>query len=122
MSDKHEADMERMWEHFSALYMLTVAICALLPIPIELPRGLVTSTQMRDSIRRVAEIASDQPIPEVEKANLWAGCIAFLAALDLFSIMMEVEDHPLRKEGTEAVLMTSEKSLRALSEWVSNQE
>lgn len=114
--------MEAMWEHFGAVYLLAVAICALLPIPIELPRGVVTNTQMRDSIRRVAEIAEDQPIPEAEKAKLWAGSVSFLAALDLFSIEMEVEHHPLRAEGVEAALMTSEGAFVDLSEWVGNQE
>lgn len=121
MSDQHEADMEAMWQHFGAVYMLAFAICALLPIPIELPRGIVTNVQMRDALRQVAEIANDQPMPEGEKANLWAGSVSFLAALDLFAVMVE-DYHPLRAEGVEAALTTSETSFTALSEWVANQE
>ncbi|CAM5366743.1 hypothetical protein SCALM49S_04558 [Streptomyces californicus] len=66
-----------------------VACCAQLPLPIALPTGAVTNLEMIPAVRRIEQLAEEQPMPEAQQSALYTGAILWLAAADLYRLLVE---------------------------------
>jgi len=121
MSDQRDDELQHLWEHIAKVYLVIVASCSGLPIPIGLPIGVVTNLEMVPAVRRVVHIADDQPIPEQHQVNLSIGCTHWLAAVDLYGLLVGEEFDRVRVLGLLSNLTMAEEALRDLLNWLASQ-
>lgn len=110
MADREDAHREACLVKLSAIYTLMVHACAALPVPITLPTEDLHHGTVIPAVRRTLAILTDVPVGEDTKAYLGSGCIAFLAASDLYGLLM-VEYDPARVAAIDGLLMQAEDSL-----------
>jgi hypothetical protein len=126
MADREDEIIEALNHGLSRIYTVLVHICQILPVPIALPtsgeNGLVSNQEAYPAIKRVSELASDQPMPEEQEAQLYTGCIHWLAALDLYGLLVANEDWiETRAEGSGANLLYADEALKGLARWLITQ-
>src|SRR3546814_9248784 len=99
-------------------YTLLVEVCEMLPVPIGLPIDRhIPAENAVPAIQRVTEVAQDQPMGELQGAQLHTGCIHLLAAIDLYALCaMRYED--TRAEGIAANPLYGEEALSNLLIWL----
>ncbi|MBQ1096315.1 hypothetical protein KBY55_09485 [Streptomyces sp. b94] len=115
----HEDEMMRVLAHtISLVYSILVDVCGMLPVPIGLPADHhVPTTDAAPAIKRVAELAKDQPMGETQEAQLLVGCLHLLAAIDLYALCA-VRYEETRADGAGLNLAHAEDSLKRLSTWL----
>ncbi|MBZ6175578.1 hypothetical protein KVH22_29945 [Streptomyces olivaceus] len=118
MADLEDENMAALAYHISRVYSLLVEVCGLLPVPIGLPvdREIPTSAVV-PAVQRVAALAKDQPMGETQEAQLFTGCIHFLAAIDLYALCA-TRYIETRAEGCGANLIYAEEALKDLARWL----
>lgn len=117
MSDSEDEMMEAVAHRINVVYTGLFAACGNLPIPITLPDGINSAATAMESIKRVAKIAEDQPLPEEQQAALFTAAIMWLAGADLYSILRTEFDES-RVDGALATLMIARDAINELGMWL----
>ncbi|MEV4974430.1 hypothetical protein [Streptomyces scopuliridis] len=118
MADSPDEMMEVLGDRIAETYIGLGMICANLPVPIELPTGVVNARTLTAAVRRVSEIAEDQPMPEEQVAGLFTASILYLAALDLLGMLQHNPYEESRAAGALGVLVLAQENLKDLAEWL----
>jgi hypothetical protein len=118
MADRNDEIMEGLAHAISYIYTMLVDICGALPVRIGLPTDHhIPASDAVPAIKRVSEVAQDQPMGELQTMQLYTGCIHLLAAIDLYGLCaMRYED--TRAEGAGVNLWLAEQELKALALWL----
>ena len=118
MADRDDEIMEGLAHSISFIYTMLVDICGALPVRIGLPADRhIPASDAVPAIKRVSEVAHDQPMGELQTMQLYTGCIHLLAAIDLYALCAaRYED--TRAEGAGANLLLAEQALKALALWL----
>ena len=118
MADRDDEVMSVLAHSISATYSILVDVCEALPVPITLPTDRhIPATNAVPAIQRVAALAEDQPMGEMQEGQLYAGCIHLLAAIDLYALCAaRYED--TRAEGIGANLLYADEALKLLLVWL----
>ncbi|WEH40781.1 hypothetical protein [Streptomyces sp. AM 2-1-1] len=121
MSDHEEQMTAMVAERLTSTYGALVAACALLPIPIALPTGVVSNLEMVPALRRIETLAEEQPMPELQQSELYTAAMLWLAAADVFSLLVE-EYVEARAAGALGILLTVREAIHELGTWLLTQE
>lgn len=118
MADRNDEVLGHLAYTISMVYTLLVDVCGMLPVPIGLPNDRhIPAGNAVPAIQRVTEVAPDQPMGELQAAQLHTGCIHLLAAIDLYALCAtRYED--TRAEGVAANLLYAEEALSNLEVWL----
>lgn len=118
MADREDEIMLGLAHTISFIYTILVDVCGSLPVPIGLPADQhIPAEAAIPAIKRVGALAKDQPMGELQEAQLFTGCIHLLAAIDLYALCaMRFED--TRAEGAGANLVYAEEALKNLALWL----
>ncbi|MFD7016104.1 hypothetical protein [Streptomyces sp. NPDC059928] len=123
MSDNQDEVMETLAAHLSRAYSALATICLNLPIPVTLPAtGAVSNLEAVPAVRRVMDIAEDQPMPEQQQATLFAICAFWLAGLDLYGLLAINEFHIARANSAAANLLMADDHMLDLGVWLFEQQ
>ncbi|REE62144.1 hypothetical protein BX257_4757 [Streptomyces sp. 3212.3] len=118
MADREDEIMRALAHSISMVYTILVDVCGALPVRIGLPSDPhIPAAEAVPAIRRVADLAKDQPMGETQEAQLFSGCIHLLAAIDLYRLCA-AEYMETRAEGIGANLFYAEQALRNLALWL----
>jgi hypothetical protein len=120
MADSEDFVMGHLASRLGEIYTALALLCMSLPVEIVLPVGAVTNIETIPAVRRVAEIVEDQPMPEEVQAELYASCLFWLGAMDLYGILTQ-DYHSVRAQSALANLITAEQSAREVAEWIKDQ-
>ncbi|MER8083829.1 hypothetical protein ABTZ57_01370 [Streptomyces sp. NPDC094048] len=121
MSDHEDEMMNLAGERLASIYGGLVACCEMLPLPIALPKGIVSNLDMVPAVRRIEQLADEQPMPEDQQAQLYTAAISWLAATDLFSLLVNEEYVEARAAGVLGTLMIARDCLTDLGTWLLEQ-
>lgn len=118
MADHQDEVLEALAHSISFIYTMLVDICGALPVKIGLPTDRhIPASDAVPAIKRVSEVAHDQPMGELQTMQLYSGCIHLLAAVDLYALCAtRYED--TRAEGAGVNLLHAEQELKALALWL----
>ncbi|MEV8600458.1 hypothetical protein AB0465_11330 [Streptomyces griseoviridis] len=118
MADHDDEVMGALALSISQLYALLVHVCGMLPVPIALPidRHIPASTAV-PAIRRLTELAAEQPMGEHQAAQLYSSAIHILAAFDLYGLC-SMSYHDTRADGVAALLLSANDDLESLEVWL----
>ncbi|MEU1478906.1 hypothetical protein [Streptomyces sp. NPDC005760] len=118
MADREDEIMEGLAHSISFIYTMLVDICGALPVRIGLPADQhIPASDAVPAIKRVSEVAHDQPMGELQTMQLYSGCIHLLAAIDLYALCASrYED--TRAEGAGVNLLHAEQELKSLALWL----
>lgn len=118
MADHKDEVMRALALGISTVYTILVDVCGALPVPIGLPVDQhIPAEAAYPAIQRVADLAYDQPMGELQGIQLYTGCIHLLAAIDLYALCA-ARYMDTRAEGCSANLLVSEESLKTLALWL----
>lgn len=119
MADREDETMRALAFGISQVYSILVDVCGLLPIPLRLPvDGRISSREAVPAVIRIDELGAQQPVGELQGAQLHTGCIHWLAAVDLYMLCSEHEYRETRTEGVAANLVYAEEALSNLHLWL----
>jgi len=121
MADSQDQAMGYLSSRLSEIYSALALICMSLPVEIVLPVGAVSNVEAIPAVRRVVEIVEDQPMPEEIQAELYACCVFWLAAIDLYGLLTE-DYHEVRVQSALGNLITAEESARQVAHWIKDQQ
>ncbi|MFJ8224944.1 hypothetical protein [Streptomyces griseus] len=121
MSDHEDQMMGAAAHRLSTTYGGLVACCAQLPLPISLPTGLVSNLEMVPAVRRIEQLATEQPMPEDQQSALYTGAVLWLAAVDLYRLLVEEDYVEARAAGLLGVLMIARDAIHDLGTWLLDQ-
>ncbi|MFF5004666.1 hypothetical protein ACFY3G_17765 [Streptomyces phaeochromogenes] len=118
MADREDEIMESLAHTISFIYTILVDVCGALPVRIGLPTDQhIPAREAVPAIQRVAQVAHDQPMGELQTMQLFTGCIHLLAAIDLYALCAtRYED--TRAEGAGLNLILAEQTLKSLALWL----
>ncbi|MER8233485.1 hypothetical protein [Streptomyces sp. NPDC094049] len=112
MSDKHEQDLNAISGPLGSCYLVIAKVCAHLPIPIELPVGIVLDSAVAvPAVVRVTELIQDQPVDEEVQSALFSACLFWLASVKLFSRFTAIKDDPTAGVEIELILLVASDAL-----------
>jgi hypothetical protein len=118
MADRDDEIMQALAHAISVTYSLLVDACQALPVPIMLPTDRhIPAANAVPAIQRVAALAKDQPMGEIQEAQLFSGCIHLLAAIDLYALCATRYEET-RAEGVGANLLYADEALKTLIIWL----
>lgn len=118
MADHKDEILRALAHAISTAYTILVDVCGALPVPIGLPTDQhIPAEHAVPAIERVAEVALDQPMGELQTAQLYSGCIHLLAAIDLYALVA-VRYKDSRADGCAANILRAEEALQALALWL----
>lgn len=102
----------------STVYTILVDVCGALPVPIGLPTDQhIPVDNAYPAIQRVADLAGEQPMGELQGIQLYSGCIHLLAAIDLYALC-SARYMDTRAEGCSVNLLHAEEELKHLALWL----
>ncbi|MEU6513648.1 hypothetical protein [Streptomyces sp. NPDC046978] len=122
MADSQEYMVEALSSHLSSTYKGLALVCSRLPVPIELPLAGATNLEAVPALRRIMEIVEEVPMPEDHQAELFAACTFWLAAIDLFGLLVANKFHQARAQSVAACLIEADGILLELAEWLGKQK
>ncbi|MFI0530301.1 hypothetical protein ACH3XX_09655 [Streptomyces scabiei] len=120
MADSQDMTMGYLASRIGDIYTGIALLCMSLPVEIVLPIGSVSNVEVIPAVRRVAEIVEDQPMPEEVQAELFASCVFWLAAIDLYGLLTR-DFHEVRVQSALANLIMAEDSAKAVAVWIREQ-
>ncbi|MFJ2432955.1 hypothetical protein ACIOWM_07055 [Streptomyces anulatus] len=121
MSDHEDEMMATAVHRLTTTYGGLVACCAQLPLPIALPTGVVTNLEMIPAVRRIEQLAEEQPMPEDQQSALYTAAVLWLAAADLYRLLVEEGYIEARAAGLLGVLMIARDAIHDLGTWLLEQ-
>ncbi|MFI1535545.1 hypothetical protein [Streptomyces anandii] len=125
MADFDELSTERIARSLAKQYAVLIASCEMLPIPVSLPRstnGELSNVDTVPAVRRLAELAGEQPMPEEIQAALFTAAIFWLTAMDQLGIIIANQWHDIRGFQALAALEMSGSALADLGAWLLDQD
>ncbi|MFC8676704.1 hypothetical protein ACFUEN_28965 [Streptomyces griseorubiginosus] len=124
MADSNDLSHEGIATKLATQYAVLVRACEMLPIPIALPEpnAFMSNVEMVPAVRRVADIADAQPIPEEIQSHLFTAAIFWLTGMDLLGMLVTNEWNEIRAFQALAALSMSGSALADLGVWVLEQE
>lgn len=122
MSDQEDQALEKISAHLSRTYQALCHLAVNLPVPVTLPTRGVTNIEAVPAVRRLMELAEDQPMPEEQQATLFATCAFWLGALDLYALLVANEFHTSRAHSAAANLLMVDDHMLSLTEWIIEQD
>jgi hypothetical protein len=118
MADHEDETLKALAHGISRVYTILVDVCQMLPVPIKLPTEQhIPAVDAIPAVQRVAELAKDQPMGETQEAQLYTGCIHFLAAVDLYALCA-ARYRETRADGCGANLLYADEALKGLHLWL----
>ncbi|MFM9675788.1 hypothetical protein [Streptomyces brasiliscabiei] len=120
MADSQDMTMRHLASRLSDIYTAIALLCMSLPVEIIIPIGSVSNVEAIPAVRRVAEIVEDQPMPEEVQAELFASCVFWLAAIDLYGLLTQ-DFHEARAQSALANLIMAEDSAKMVAAWIKDQ-
>ncbi|MDT0567901.1 hypothetical protein RM704_10535 [Streptomyces sp. DSM 3412] len=120
MADSQDMTMGYLASRLGDIYTAIALLCTSLPVKIVLPIGSVSNVEVIPAVRRVAEIVEDQPMPEEVQAELFASCVFWLAAIDLYGLLTQ-DFHEVRVQSALANLIMAEDSAKVVAGWIKDQ-
>ncbi|MFJ1581576.1 hypothetical protein [Streptomyces sp. NPDC088182] len=117
MSEHDDEVTGQVQERLSLIYSGLVSACAALPIPITLPVGAVSPGDMVPAVRRVGQIVAEQVIPEEQKGQLGMATVLWLAAMDLYGLLL-LEFEASRASAALGILLMAGHELHDLAHWL----
>ncbi|MGA5486684.1 hypothetical protein ACPCK1_02785 [Streptomyces pseudogriseolus] len=118
MADRDDEVLNALAFSISQVYLLLVHVCRMLPVPIGLPVDAhIPASDAIPAIRRITEVAGEQPMGETPTLQLYSGCIHLLAAFDLYGLC-SMSYHDNRADGVAALLLHSQEELESLEIWL----
>lgn len=121
MSDHEDEMMATATQRLASSYAGLVACCENLPLPIALPTGLVSNLDMVPAVRRIEQLADEQPMPEDQQAQLYTAAILWLAAADLYMLLTQEGYQEARAAGVLGILMIARDAITDLGTWLLEQ-
>lgn len=121
MSDHEDQMMSTAAHRLATTYGGLTACCAQLPLPIALPTGLATNLEMVPAVRRIEQLAEEQPMPELQQSALYTSAVLWLAAADLYRLLVEEDYAEARVAGLLGILMIARDSINDLGSWLLEQ-
>ncbi|MEW2164396.1 hypothetical protein AB0912_15590 [Streptomyces sp. NPDC007084] len=123
MADSQDEVIERLALGLSVTYSGLARVCLALPVPIALATGPgVSNLEAIPAVRRIMEVLRDQPMPEEQHGNLYSVCAYWLAAMDVFTVLVAAEFHAARAMSIEACLMMADGCLLDIAGWAASQD
>ncbi|MEV4974432.1 hypothetical protein [Streptomyces scopuliridis] len=122
MSDFEDQSMSRLSAHVSVAYAALATACAILPVPVTLPTGTVSNVEAAPAVARAMDLVQDQPMPEEQQAQIFAACAFWLAALDLYGLLVKEGFTRARAHSTAANLLMAEDQLGDMLAWLREQK
>ncbi|MEU5426853.1 hypothetical protein AB0H73_14785 [Streptomyces olivoreticuli] len=109
MSDAFDPATSRTLRRLMDCYDLLTEVCASLPLPISLPKGVGAGhwSDRADAVARAAELAYEIPAAWEVRDNLKCACLLWLAASDLL-LAQAMEPKRYRPAAATAVLLSAE--------------
>ncbi|MGD6761367.1 hypothetical protein ACOKM5_20750 [Streptomyces sp. BH097] len=122
MSEQDDKDLEQIAGSLAISYgELSVALRHL-PIPVNLPDGIVTPVVAAEGLLRALDLLEEEPIPAGVRLDIQSACVSWLNAMDLFG-MQAVKPRAYRIAGITLCLLTASTGVISAMEWlVDNQE
>lgn len=121
MADSQDMAMGHLAARLGDIYTAIALLCMSLPVEIIIPIGSVSNVEVIPAVRRVAEIIDDQPMPEEVQAELFASCVFWLAAIDLYGLLTQ-DFHEARVQSALANLIMAEDSAKMVAVWIKDQQ
>ncbi|MEV7422852.1 hypothetical protein [Streptomyces sp. NPDC091212] len=117
MSDNSDRMIERIGDKIGYTYAALVVVCAALPVPVALPKGIVTSEEIIPAVRRVVEIIDEIPLPEGQQAELFTAAVLWLGAVDLYELLLHTPFEASRAASAMGILLVAVDTLKDLAAW-----
>ncbi|MFF8412852.1 hypothetical protein [Streptomyces omiyaensis] len=117
MSDKRDEILAHIAHELSVTYSMLAMACSNLPVPVVIPTGEVSNVEAIPAVRRVAELAEDITMPVDQQAQLFASCCFWLAAMDVYGLLI-ANFHDVRAHSALANLIMATESLEDLLAWL----
>ncbi|MFJ2178910.1 hypothetical protein ACIOHE_39205 [Streptomyces sp. NPDC087851] len=118
MTDLPDETTRLIEDRIGEAYAGFAMVCSCLPVPIELPTGLVMGDSIVAAIQRVSEIAMDQPMPDQQCSELYGAAVLMLGAVDLYGVLQNNPFRGSRAAAALAILALVRGSLVDLAEWL----
>lgn len=124
MADSNNLNLEAIARSIAKQYAVLVAACEMLPIPVALPEPTETlsNADTVPAVRRLAEIADEQPVPVEVQASIFTAALFWLTAMDMLGLLVVNEWNDIRGFQALAALEMSGSALADLGTWVLNQD
>lgn len=122
MSDFEEQSMRKISAHLSVTYSGLATLCSALPIPVTLPTGAISNQEAVPAVRRLMDIAEDQPLPVEQQATLFTVAAFWLGAMDSYSLLYREEFHSARAHSAIAALLMADDHMIDLTVWLADQQ
>ncbi|MFB7228507.1 hypothetical protein ACFCY9_12395 [Streptomyces fimicarius] len=123
MSDFEDETKSHLSSLIGQAYRDLATICASLPISIALPAAVGQEIVLSDAIpavRRAMILVEEQPLPEGPKDTFVAACCYWLAAVDIFTLLVVNGFHTARALSAAAVLNDADEKLKEISVWLAD--
>jgi hypothetical protein len=121
MSDEFDDTLQGYGEEIAHLYDHLVTVCRSLPVaPIQLPTGapdrpVDLAGECLDAVRRAADIADELPVPEELGTEIYAACIYWASAIDIFGLLVR-EPEINRGPEVDAQILNCQQAVRSAAE------
>lgn len=124
MADSGDLTVEVIARRIAGQYAVLQISCEMLPVPIALPEAAATLSNLDTvpAVRRVVDLAEEQPMPEEIQAHLFTAAIFWLTAMDLLGIILANEWSDSRGYQALGALSISGDALKDLGSWLIDQE
>ncbi|NEB57644.1 hypothetical protein G3I48_36025 [Streptomyces griseus] len=123
MSDFEDETKSHLSGLIAHAYSDLIVICEGLPIPITLPAPSGKEIALSDAIpavRRAMILIEEQPLPETPKDVFVAACCYWLAAVDIFTLLVVNGFHTARALSAATVLNDADEKLKEISVWLAD--
>ncbi|WP_425832599.1 hypothetical protein [Streptomyces fractus] len=121
MADSQDLNIEDLAKKLSLTYQALALCCEQLPLPIALPRRGATNVEAEPAVRRIVELAAEQPMPEENQAHLFTAAIFWLTGLDVFRVLVMDGWNEVRALQMLSILTMTQDALQDLADWLSEQ-
>ncbi|MFC8625630.1 hypothetical protein [Streptomyces anulatus] len=123
MSDFEDETKSHLSSLIAHTYSDLAVVCAGLPISIALPTPSgkeIALSEAIPAIRRSMILIEEQPLPEAPKDTFVAACCYWLAAVDIFTLLVVNGFHTARALSAATVLNDADEKLKEISTWLAD--
>lgn len=124
MADDKDEKEAALGQALAEYYARLANTCELLPVPIQLPVGVLELTDITVPVARTAKLASDLPMPARVRTGLQVACLGWLTGAEMFKALVQHDEDPedYRFGCAGLALMTGDQGLDAVITWLEDQE
>ncbi|WP_034090420.1 hypothetical protein [Streptacidiphilus albus] len=118
MSDENDHKFHFVLVQLLASYALLGRLLLELPVPVQLPTGVIESGEMRAALIRAAQLAEEQPMPEPQQFQMEHACLLWIAADRMLSAFFaSPEDEHLIAAAAHCIAASDDAALD-FGEWL----